>query len=115
LAGLKSVNLTFQENEPSPFFMKKCAPSITCEKEALSRYQPGTEEIVIFVSPLSQYRNDNFTVELNSPDKKFSPENRRLQLEVDVGENMDYILIGRDWQEGFELTFKAFEIIIQEQ
>jgi len=41
-----------------------------------------------------------------------SPENRRLKLEVDVGTEMDYILIGRDWQEGFRCTFEAQKIIL---
>ena len=27
---------------------------------------------------------------------------KRLKLEVDTGEEMDYILIGRDWQRGFD-------------
>ena len=35
-----------------------------------------------------------------------------LKLEVDTGLDMDYILIGRDWQEGFDILFKAREISI---
>jgi hypothetical protein len=49
-----------------------------------------------------------------SPNQKFSPQNRRLSLEVDVGKEMDYILIGRDWQEGFQLLFEMEKIIIKE-
>jgi hypothetical protein len=51
-------------------------------------------------------------VEVCSSGEKFPPLNRRLKLEVDVGREMDYILIGRDWQEEFELTFEAERIII---
>ena len=59
-----------------------------------------------------------------SPDQPFPPQNRRLKLEVfasltddfvlrDVGKEMDYILIGRDWQEEFKLTFEAEGMIIE--
>ena len=51
-------------------------------------------------------------VEVCSPDEIFSPENRRLKLEVDVGREIDYILIGRDWQEGFRCIFEARKIIL---
>jgi hypothetical protein len=40
-----------------------------------------------------------------SPEQKFPPQSRRLKLEVDVGKEMDYILIGRDWQEGLSCFF----------
>jgi len=53
-------------------------------------------------------------VKVSSPHQKFSPQNRRLKLEVDVGKEMDYILIGRDWQEGFRLIFDAERMIIKE-
>jgi len=44
---------------------------------------------------------------------------KQLKLEVDVGKKMDYklswpfILIGRDWQEGFKLIFDAERMIIK--
>ena len=39
--------------------------------------------------------------------------NRRLRLEVDVGEMMDYILIDRDWQKSFKLTFGSETLYVQ--
>ena len=36
-------------------------------------------------------------------------------MEVNTGEEMDYILIGRDWQKGFSILFKAEEMVIQKQ
>jgi hypothetical protein len=75
-------------------------------------YQPYTEEIIRFISPPFQY-SDDYTVEIRSPTEKFPPQDRRLKLDVDVGSEMDYILIGRDWQEQFELTFTAKTIIIK--
>jgi len=96
----------------SPFFLTKYAPSITCEGRLLSRDQPHTEEIISFISPPFHYRS-RYTVEVHSPRERF--QSRRLQLEVDVGQGMDYILIGRDWQEGFDILFKAEEMIITER
>jgi len=52
-------------------------------------------------------------VKVSSPNRKFPPQDRRLKLEVDVGKEMDYILIGRDWQEGFSLTFEAQRMNIE--
>lgn len=96
-----------------PFFLTCYAPSITSEGRLLAReeYQPHTNEILRFISPPFQHRDD-YTVEVCSPDEIFSPQNRRLKLEVDVGREMDYILIGRDWQEGFKCTFEAQKIIL---
>lgn len=99
-----------------PFFLMKYAPSITSEGRLLTRpaYQPHTEEILPFVSPPFRYGMDTYVVEVCSPDKEFGPEGRRLELEVNTGEEMDYILIGRDWQKGFQLTFRAEEMLINE-
>ena len=52
-------------------------------------------------------------MKVSSPNRKFPPQDRRLKLEVDVGREMDYILIGRDWQEEFNLTFEAQRTIIE--
>lgn len=97
-----------------PFFLVRYAPSITSEGQLLARpeHQPHTEEIISFISPPFRYRS-RYTVEVHSPREKF--RGRRLQLEVDVGAEMDYILIGRDWQEGFDILFKAEEMIITER
>jgi len=97
-----------------PFFLTAYSPSITSEGRLLasSEYQPYTEEVIHFISPPFQYC-DKYTVKVHSPIEKFLPQNRRLKLDVDVGEGMDYILIGRDWQEEFELTFTAETIIIE--
>ena len=96
-----------------PFFLTCYAPSITSEGQLLARkeYRPYTREVLRFISPPFQHHND-YTVEVCSPDEIFSPQKRRLKLEVDVGKEMDYILIGRDWQEGFKCTFEAQKIIL---
>jgi predicted aspartyl protease len=98
-----------------PFFLTNYAPSITSEGQLLAseEYQPHTEQIIDFISPPFQYCDD-YTVKVFSPNQKFSPQNRRLSLEVDVGKEMNYILIGRDWQEGFKLFFDAERMIIKE-
>ena len=98
-----------------PFFLMKYAPSITSEGRLLTRpaYQPHTEEILPFASPPFRYGEDKYIVEVCSPDEEFGPERRRLELEVNAGEGMDYILIGRDWQKSFQLVFEAERIIIQ--
>lgn len=98
----------------SPFFLIGYAPSITSEGRMLSRpeCQPHNNEIIPFISPPFRYCS-RYTVEVHSPREKF--QSRRLQLEVDVGQEMDYILIGRDWQEGFDILFKAEEMVITEQ
>jgi hypothetical protein len=96
-----------------PFFLTCYAPSITSEGRLLVReeYQPHNSEILRFISPPFQHYDD-YTVEVCSPNEIFSPENRRLKLEVDVGREIDYILIGRDWQAGFKCTFEAQKIIL---
>ena len=97
-----------------PFCLIRYAPSITSEGKELSQleYQPHTEDVLRFVSPPFQYQGD-YIVEISSPDEEFSLWNRRLKLEVDIGMDMDYILIGRDWQKSFQLIFEAQRIIIQ--
>jgi len=99
-----------------PFFLISYAPSITAEKQLLVQpeYQPYTEGIIPFISPPFEYRDD-YTVEIHSSIEKFLLQNRRLKLNVDIGKGMDYILIGRDWQEEFELTFIAEKIIIKKK
>ncbi|MCK4390537.1 MAG: hypothetical protein KAV83_09910 [Desulfobacterales bacterium] len=96
-----------------PFFLTFYAPSITSEGKLLARkeYQPHTSEILRFISPPFQH-HDDYTVEVCSPDEIFLPKNRRLKLEVDVGNEIDYILIGRDWQQGFKCTFEAQKIML---
>lgn len=96
-----------------PFCLVRYAPSITGEGQLLSRleYQPYSEEVTRFISPPFRHQDD-YTVEVISPDEKFPPWDRRLRLEVDIGGEMDYILIGRDWQKGFRLVFEAEEMII---
>jgi hypothetical protein len=97
-----------------PLCLIKHAPSITCEGRLLSepRYQPHTQGVIPFISPPFQYRDD-YTAEVRSPDGEFPKEKRRLKLEVNTGQDMDYILIGRDWQRWFDLLFKEEEIIIK--
>jgi len=97
-----------------PFFLVKYAPSITSEGKLLSQYQPYTEKVIPFISPPFRYHS-KYTVEVRSPGEKFPLQDKRLKLEVDVGQEMDYILIGRDWQEGFDILFKAEEMIIIER
>jgi len=96
-----------------PFFLTKFAPSITCESKLLSRkeLQPYTGKAVDFICPPFKYRND-YMLEVYSPDEDFSPLERRLKLEVNTGLDMDYILIGRDWQRWFDILFKPTEMII---
>jgi len=79
---------------------------------ARPEHQPHTEEIIPFISPPFRYRS-RYMVEIRSPREKF--QSKRLKLEVNVGEEMDYILIGRDWQEGFDILFKAEEMVITER
>lgn len=97
-----------------PFFLVRYAPSITSEGRLLSspEFQPHTEGVIPFISPPFRYRS-HYTVEVRSPREKF--QDRRLQMEVDIGQEMDYILIGRDWQKNFDLLFKAEEMIIRER
>ena len=113
LVGIEDVNGNRVEETIIPFFLTSYAPSITSEGQLLAseEYQPHTEQIIDFISPPFQYCDD-YTVKVSSPYQKFSPQNRRLKLEVDVGKEMDYILIGRDWQEGFKLLFETERIII---
>jgi len=102
------------ERKIMPFFLTNYAPSVTSEGQLLAseEYQPHVERVIDFISPPFQYCDD-YTVKVYSPKQKFSPQNRRLKLEVDVGKEMDYILIGRDWQEGFKLLFEAERMIIK--
>ena len=96
-----------------PFFLTRFAPSITCEGKLLSQeeLQPYTGEVVDFICPPFEYHND-YMVEVRSPDVLFPPLKRRLKLEVNTGLDMDYILIGRDWQRWFDILFKEGEMII---
>ena len=112
--GIEDENGNRLERTIAPFFLTSYAPSITSEGQLLakSEYQPHTEQVIDFISPPFQYCDD-YTVKVSSPSQKFSPQNRRLKLEVDVGKEMDYILIGRDWQEGFKLLFDAERMIIK--
>jgi hypothetical protein len=113
--GIEDENGNRLERTIAPFFLTSYAPSITSEGRLLAReaYQPHTEKVIDFISPPFQYCDD-YTVKVSSPSQKFPPQNRRLKLEVDVGKEMDYILIGRDWQEGFQLLFEMEKIIIKE-
>ena len=114
LVGIEDEDGNHVERMITPFFLTSYAPSITCEGQLLAseEYQPHTEQIIDLVSPPFQYCDD-YTVKVSSPRQKFSPQNRRLKLEVDVGKEMDYILIGRDWQGGFKLLFDAERMIIR--
>jgi len=94
-----------------PFFLTQFAPSITNEGKLLSLAQPYRKKETDFLCPLLEYRDD-YAVGVYSPDEEFPPLRRRLKLEVDTGQEMDYILIGRDWQEEFEVIFKSEKIII---
>ncbi|MBM3237813.1 hypothetical protein FJZ31_16110 [Candidatus Poribacteria bacterium] len=100
------------ENAIHPFFLTQFAPSITNEGKLLSLAQPYRKKETDFLCPLLEYRDD-YTVEVYSPYEEFPPLRRRLKLEVDTGQEMDYILIGRDWQEEFEVIFKSEKIIIR--
>ncbi|HIE29491.1 TPA: hypothetical protein EYP66_19655 [Candidatus Poribacteria bacterium] len=96
-----------------PFFLTKFAPSITSEGKLLSQeeYHPHTQKAVDFICPPFKY-HDDYTLQVSSPNEEFVPLKRRLKLEVNVGLEMDYILIGRDWQKEFDILFKAEEITI---
>lgn len=96
-----------------PFFLTRFAPSITSDGKFLSqeRLQPYPENLAQFICPSFEYQDD-YTVFVHSPDEAFPLLNRRLKLEVDTGLDMDYILIGRDWQEEFDILFRADEISI---
>ncbi|MFQ6043813.1 MAG: hypothetical protein ACE5PV_23410 [Candidatus Poribacteria bacterium] len=95
-----------------PFFLTQFAPSITSEGKALSLAQPYRKGEADFLCPNLKY-SDDYTIEVCSPYEEFPPLKRRLKLEVDTGQEMDYILIGRDWQEEFDVTFKSEKIIIR--
>ena len=101
------------ENVVHPFFLAKSAPSITCEGKLLSlkELQPYTGKAVDFICPPLKYLDD-YMVEVHSPEEDFLPLERRLKLEVNTGLDMDYILIGRDWQRWFDILFKPTEMII---
>ncbi len=111
--GIEDENGNKVERMISPFFLTNYAPSITSEGQLLAReeYQPHTEQVIAFISPPFQYCDD-YTVKVFSPNQQFFPQNRRLKLEVDVGKEMDYILIGRDWQGEFQLLFEAGRMMI---
>jgi len=113
LIGIEDENGNKVEKMITPFFLTNYAPSITSEGKLLAKeeHQPYTEQVIDFISPPFQYC-DNYTVKVSSPLRKFPPQDRRLRLEVDVGKEMDYILIGRDWQKGFRLIFDAERMII---
>jgi hypothetical protein len=103
------------KQEIYPFFLIRYAPSITCEGRLLAELgQPYTEKIIHFISPPFRYCSD-YRVEVSSPKEKFPDQDRRLKIEVNIGEGMDYILIGRDWQEAFQLIFEADKMIIKER
>ena len=112
--GIEDENGNRLERTIAPFFLTSYAPSITSEGQLLakSEYQPHTERVIDFISPPFQYCDD-YTVKVSSPYQKFPPQDRRLKLEVDVGKEMDYILIGRDWQKGFRLLFDTERMIIK--
>ena len=114
LVGIEDENGNKVERTITPFFLTNYAPSVTSEGQLLAQeeYQPHTEQVIDFISPPFQYCDD-YTVKVSSPLRKFPPQDRRLKLEVDVGKEMDYILIGRDWQEEFKLTFEAERMIIE--
>jgi len=114
LVGIEDENGNKVSRTITPFFLTNYAPSVTSEGNLLSQeeHQPHTEQVIDFISPPFQYCDD-YTVKVSSPDQKFPPQDRRLKLEVDVGKEMDYILIGRDWQEEFKLTFEAERMIIE--
>jgi hypothetical protein len=114
LVGIEDEDGNKIERAIPPFFLTNYAPSITSEGSLLAQeeHQPHTEQVVDFISPPFQH-SDDYTVKVSSPLKKFPPQDRRLKLEVDVGKEMDYILIGRDWQEEFKLTFEAQRMIIE--
>jgi len=99
------------EGAVHPFFLTQFAPSITNEGKLLSLAQPYRKRETDFLYPLLEY-SDDYAAEVYSPYEEFPPLKRRLKLEVDTGQEMDYILIGRDWQEEFEVIFKSEEIII---
>ena len=113
VVGIEDESGNKVEKEIVPFFLTNYAPSITSEGQLLAgeEYQPHTEQVIDFISPPFQYCDD-YTVKVFSPNQQFSPQNRRLKLEVDVGKEMDYILIGRDWQKEFQLLFEAERMII---
>lgn len=114
LVGIEDEDGKSVERAIPPFFLTNYAPSITSEGQLLAQeeHQPHTEQVVDFISPPFQHCDD-YTVKVSSPNRKFPPLSRRLKLEVDVGKMMDYVLIGRDWQKRFKLTFEAQRMIIE--
>jgi len=114
LVGIEDEDGNKVEMSIPPFFLTNYAPSITSEGQLLAQeeHQPHTEQVIDFISPPFRYVDD-YTVKVHSPNDLFLPLNRRLKLEVDIGKGMDYILIGRDWQEEFSLTFEAQRMIIE--
>ena len=110
--GIEDEDGNKMERAIPPFFLTNYAPSITSEGSLLAQEeQPHTEQVVDFISPPFQH-SDDYTVKVSSPNRKFPPLSRRLKLEVDVGKEMDYILIGRDWQEEFKLTCQEPRLIL---
>jgi hypothetical protein len=61
---------------------------------------------------------DDFTIEIMSPEDDFIhpalPIPRRLPLNVNDKQTLDYILIGRDWQNPFNITFYDNKILIED-
>ncbi len=107
------------KNTITPACLAKCAPVVTSEKNYLLSLQDTppffTESIIPWISPVSNQIN-NYRVMIDSPNgncihPKINPP-RRLKLSVHVGEDIDYILLGRDWQEAFEMTFLKDILII---
>lgn len=96
-----------------PLVLVQYAPYITCEIEILRNYGPyKKDDIIDFISPTFRYSEDNYKVEIISPERVFHQEQRRLELEVHTGKNNSHVLIGRDWQSNFEVLFKQREAII---
>lgn len=97
--------------EVFPLALEKTSPSVFTEPEVLQEYKPHSEMVIPFVSP--SVSGETYRVEIESPSQSWPQLERRLKLYVETGEGIDFVLIGRDWQDGFDVIFgsETIEII----
>lgn len=105
--------------ETMPYIQIQTAPSVACEPNEIYGLQAKFEredkslyrKYARFVIP-NINRKDKFSAIFESSKENFTPLNRRLELVIDQGKNPPWILIGRDWQEAFNLNFGESSLTI---
>lgn len=98
----------------NPYILEEYTPSVSCEARRLEKFQRDlrregedlSRQQAKFLCPWESDKTP-YDVRFHTPTQKFpsSKIDRRLKLDINRGEDMNVILIGRDWQKEVDVSF----------